>query len=253
MKRAGLVLVAAIGCGGHEEPITVGQPATVDDDAVAPGSTRAYDYEGDTIESDPGEAAMAVEIPPAAAPGTGKLQSSEIRREIKRHLAQIENCYHARLVERPDYAVTVTITFAIGPDGAIGAVAASDVGDPELQGCMEAVIAGMTFRGDGSTVTVTYPFELRPAPTVDKAALRSEIRRHLAKIEYCYKSSGVDYSVNVPMTFTVGADGWLTDVSAGDVGHADLEACLVRVFEGMKLDDAPPVRITYPLQLAASP
>jgi outer membrane protein OmpA-like peptidoglycan-associated protein len=79
--------------------------------------------------------------------------------------AAVRRCYEMELLGAPDLAGTVTIRMEIGPDGAVGAVAASanTTGSEALARCVEEAVRAMRFpRSDGVT-SVTYPFRFETA------------------------------------------------------------------------------------------
>ncbi len=94
---------------------------------------------------------------------TGELDKNIVRRYIRRSLPRITYCYEKQLLAEPTLAGTVTATFEIGPGGDVTASEASGM-DDEVARCVAATIRGIEFpRPKAGTVSVAYPFAMRPA------------------------------------------------------------------------------------------
>ncbi len=94
----------------------------------------------------------------------GDLDKVIIRRYIKRNIQKLQYCYEKQLLAKPALAGTVNAQFFIDPNGSVASSSASGV-DPEVSGCVAAVIKSIEFpkpKGGGG-VQVNYPFTFRPA------------------------------------------------------------------------------------------
>ena len=92
----------------------------------------------------------------------GDLPKADIRKEIKRHLAELRRCYLRGLETKPDLAGTVQVQFLIAATGRVANAAASGV-DPGVATCVADVVKQGEFpqpRG-GGVVQVNYPFTFR--------------------------------------------------------------------------------------------
>jgi outer membrane biosynthesis protein TonB len=93
------------------------------------------------------------------------LDKDIIRRIVRRHLERLRYCYERRLVEAPELAGTVEVTFLIGGAGAVVSSSATGVGDNLLETCVADVVHRMQFPRPkrGSLVQVRYPFHFKRA------------------------------------------------------------------------------------------
>jgi hypothetical protein len=99
------------------------------------------------------------------ATATGDLDKNIIRRYIRRKLPRIRHCYEKQLLVKPSLRGTVVTQFQISPTGAVLSVAASGIGDKEVESCVGAAIKSIQFpkpKG-GGLVNVRYPFNFAPA------------------------------------------------------------------------------------------
>jgi hypothetical protein len=97
------------------------------------------------------------------ATATGDLDKNIIRRYIRKKLPQIKYCYEKQLLVKTSLAGTVTTNFTISGTGAVIAVAASGIGDSDVENCVAAAIKSIQFpkpKG-GGLVNVRYPFTFR--------------------------------------------------------------------------------------------
>lgn len=93
----------------------------------------------------------------------GSLDKQIIRRYIRRHLEKLQYCYEQRLLGHPRLAGTVTVHFAINPDGKVASAAADGMHDDALEACVAGVVRAIEFprTDDGAVVQVNYPFSFR--------------------------------------------------------------------------------------------
>ena len=97
---------------------------------------------------------------------TGGIDADIIRRRIRQRLKRIRHCYERELVVNGDLQGTVTTRFQISPAGKVQGIAASGMGNKNVESCVAAVIKSIQFPKplDGGYVNVTrYPFTFRPA------------------------------------------------------------------------------------------
>ena len=90
-----------------------------------------------------------------------------IRRFVRRHLAQLEDCYVKELAAHPDLAGTVDTRWLIQPDGKVGMCNAKGVSD-EVASCVCGAIKAIEFpkpKGGGPVNITSYPFTFSPKPS----------------------------------------------------------------------------------------
>ena len=106
------------------------------------------------------------EAHPEAA--TGSLSRAEIQATIHAHIGEVRGCYLDALREWPHAKGRVDLRFAIGPSGAVEAVALirNDTGVEPLACCVADAARTWTFRppDGGGIVVLTYPFVLESVP-----------------------------------------------------------------------------------------
>ena len=90
----------------------------------------------------------------------GELDKAIIRRDIKRHIQEIESCYEKQLATSPGLAGTATARFTIGSDGLVAESTASGIAVAEVNTCIASIIKRIEFprpKGGGE-IHVTFPF-----------------------------------------------------------------------------------------------
>jgi Ca-activated chloride channel family protein len=113
--------------------------------------------------------------------------------------------------------------------------------------------------------TVTHAVYVAPTVTIgspvatgdlDKQIIRRYVRRHLAKITYCYEKqllSSPTLAGTVRVEFVVdSASGHVAGVSASGLGDKEVETCIAGVIRTIEFPAAPgggPVKINYPFTL----
>jgi TonB family protein len=92
----------------------------------------------------------------------GSLSREAIRRVIRQHLNEVRFCYEEDLIERPDLAGRVTVSFLVSGTGSVqsASIASSTMASPRVEGCVASAVRRWTFpTPDGAGVAlVTYPF-----------------------------------------------------------------------------------------------
>lgn len=114
----------------------------------------------------PGKTATMGPDPIAEPVLMGGLSRDEVDRVIRRNLAAFRYCYQKRLQHDATLGGRLRMTFRIAGDGSVAhvAIAADDVGDPQVADCVSRRLYGLNFpepRGHGH-VLVTYPFLFSP-------------------------------------------------------------------------------------------
>ncbi len=103
---------------------------------------------------------------------SGSLDTTMVRRHIKRHINQITYCYERELLARPTLHGVMTTQFTIAETGSVLAATATGF-DDQVGACIADVIKSIEFpaaRG-GGLIRVNYPFTFRTSatPIVDPA------------------------------------------------------------------------------------
>lgn len=90
----------------------------------------------------------------------GGLSKEVIRREIRRHLAEIRHCYEQELTSRPDLEGRVAVKFMINADGVVqmANVMQSTLGNARAEGCIQSAVTRWTFPSGTGLSVVSYPF-----------------------------------------------------------------------------------------------
>jgi hypothetical protein len=162
------VLVLAVGCGGGPQrpfdataaPVApvAGKPGPVARPGPAPVAAEPAPTESASVDGPTSTPGRHPRIP--RGPSTSDLDRIAIRRILRQRMAPIFGCYE-RL--SPADRRRVVVRFTIGPTGT---VLSSSAGGPqgELENCIAAAFAGITFEKpeNGGTLTVTYPLHFRP-------------------------------------------------------------------------------------------
>jgi len=112
------------------------------------------------------DSTLSSEAHPGA--GTGSLSREEIQETIHAHIGEVRACYQDALREWPHAKGRVDLRFAIGPSGAVEAVALirNETGVEPLACCVADAVRTWTFRrpDGGGIVMLTYPFILESVP-----------------------------------------------------------------------------------------
>lgn len=91
---------------------------------------------------------------------TGGLSRNDIRRVVRRNLAQVRHCYQQQLQNRPDLEGRIGVRFIVSPTGAVttAVVQQDTVGGSQVGQCVAGKVRQWSFpRSEGMT-SVTYPF-----------------------------------------------------------------------------------------------
>jgi TonB family protein len=110
---------------------------------------------------------MAPCVPGAAGCGAhGVLDRELVRREIRKHIKEIEYCYEQQLVRAPTLAGRVAVRFVIAPTGTVAAavIAESSLGNLRVESCVTQSVRRWQFpvAQQAGTTIVTYPFVFSP-------------------------------------------------------------------------------------------
>ncbi|HEU0029928.1 MAG TPA: VIT domain-containing protein [Kofleriaceae bacterium] len=95
----------------------------------------------------------------------GSLDSSMIKRYVKRQINQVRYCYEKQLLQQPGLAGTVTVTFVIQPTGSVSTATATGL-DKEVAQCVAEVVKRIEFpkvESSDGIIQVNYPFTFKPA------------------------------------------------------------------------------------------
>jgi len=90
----------------------------------------------------------------------GGLSKEAIRREIRRHVAEIRHCYEQELGARPDLQGRVSVRFMINVSGVVqlANIASSTLGSQRAESCIQAAVQRWTFPAAEGVSMVSYPF-----------------------------------------------------------------------------------------------
>lgn len=97
------------------------------------------------------------------ASSSGHLEPQKIREVIGRQQASLSDCFDASLERQPAFNGSVTLLFAIEPDGSVSqtSVLQSDLADCEVVRCLRAQLAQLSFPApEGGAVMVQYPISV---------------------------------------------------------------------------------------------
>ncbi|HJL16768.1 MAG TPA: AgmX/PglI C-terminal domain-containing protein [Sandaracinaceae bacterium LLY-WYZ-13_1] len=95
----------------------------------------------------------------------GALSREQVRRVVRRHVAEVRFCCEQGLQRRPDLEGRVAVRFIVGSDGVVRSAvldrASTTVGDARVSSCVSQAVQRWTFPSAPGTTGVTYPFVLR--------------------------------------------------------------------------------------------
>lgn len=153
------------GGGMGEGTIGLGNLATIGHGGGG-GSGQGYGKGAGGIK---GRKSGGVSVRSGEANVRGALAKEVIRRYIHQHMNEIRFCYEQKLRSRPDLAGRVAVRFIISPDGTVSSAipegSQTNLGDPEVEGCVARAVSRIVFPSPegGGVVIVTYPFVFQPA------------------------------------------------------------------------------------------
>ena len=115
--------------------------------------------------------------PPRMALGkltvNGKFEPEAVRSVVRREFGRVRMCYELALKQDPTLGGTVTVKFAIRPNGEVSSPSSSsELKHAETVACIERIFRGLSFpQHKGGLVTVAAPIELTPgaAPSASAA------------------------------------------------------------------------------------
>ncbi|MDP1825071.1 MAG: DUF2330 domain-containing protein [Archangium sp.] len=95
---------------------------------------------------------------------TGPLDKDLVRRIVKRNLGQLRFCYELELNRTPGLMGKLTVELIITPEGTVAAtkLGSSNLGNPNVENCFVARAKTWSFPKSSGTVTVLYPFVVKP-------------------------------------------------------------------------------------------
>lgn len=96
----------------------------------------------------------------------GGLSRESVRRVIRQHVNEVRFCYEQGLIERPDLAGRVTVTFLVAPAGTVStsSVTSSTIEDRAVQSCVASAVRRWGFPESEGPTMVTYPLVFDSAP-----------------------------------------------------------------------------------------
>lgn len=145
-----------LGGGGHTGSVGYDRTSTHDAEQLALGcsATGCEGKRDGAIRADHGAGIVL-----------GSLDSADVDRVVKQHMASIRYCYQKELQSHPGLAGKISVKFTIGADGAVSsATTKTSATMPEVEACLTARFLKMQFpkpRG-GGMVLVSYPFVFAP-------------------------------------------------------------------------------------------
>lgn len=94
------------------------------------------------------------------------LDTEALRAAMEAHRGEVRECYALQLARQPGLHGKVLVEFVVEAPGVVteAKVRQSDVGSPELEACLLAVVRRVTFRGwTQKPATIVYPYVFQPA------------------------------------------------------------------------------------------
>lgn len=125
---------------------------------------------------------LILTLPPSGAEASQLPDTT--RRVIRRNINQVRACYELSLLRRETHAGRLALRLEINPEGSVTQVQVSqdEIGDPLLADCVVHVAYRWQFDVAQSAKVVTYPFILRPSPSLELVTNPS--RR--AELQFCF-------------------------------------------------------------------
>ena len=101
----------------------------------------------------------------------GSLSADVIRRVVRMHLGEVRYCYETALTRNARLGGLVSMSFVIGPTGAVASAGATGLSDPAAETCVASAVRRWTFPAPsgGGVVRVTYPVNLAPSTATTAA------------------------------------------------------------------------------------
>jgi TonB family protein len=111
----------------------------------------------DTIDREGGVPTVR---PAGDAVAVGGLSKEEVRRIVRRNLAQVRFCYEQGLQQSPDLEGRVSVQFHIAPSGAVqnASVASTSIRNGAVEQCVLQAARRWSFPQSPGLTVVTYPF-----------------------------------------------------------------------------------------------
>jgi hypothetical protein len=159
----GLVGTGRGGGGVAEDTIGIGSIGTIGHGAGSTGgSGQGYGRGG--IGTLGGSAARPAVVTPGSAAVMGSLSVDVIRRVVRQHLNELRYCYESALARNAALSGLVSMSFVVGPTGAVIESSATGLSDPAAVTCLASSVRRWSFPAPqgGGIVRVTYPINLQP-------------------------------------------------------------------------------------------
>ena len=127
-----------------------------------------------------GRRARAPRVRLSTAVVRGALDSSLIRRVVRRHINEVKFCYQRELQSRPSLSGRVTVRFTIGSTGKVlrSKISRTTLHNANVERCIARAVRRWSFPmpPGGGIVIVSYPFALHPAGQPRPVAVRRSRR-----------------------------------------------------------------------------
>jgi Ca-activated chloride channel family protein len=152
-------------------------------------------------------------------------------------------------IEVPESARTIGAAW-----GTIGAGSYGSIGYGAGYGGGYAAAGGISGRSV-QTPTISLAMPSVTSGDLDRSVIRRYIKRHIAKITYCYEKELLrtpKLSGTVATRFTIAGTGRVIDVSATGLGNKEVETCIAGVIKTIEFPNVPGaglVQINYPFTL----
>jgi hypothetical protein len=202
--------------------------------------------------------------PPPATSNATDDDRVMIRRNIKRQLSTIQDCYEKQLLGHPDLAGTVTLKLTLAADGNVVAATGSGL-QADVDACVANVVKTIHFdKPSRAPLNISYPFTFMPAssdsqPTTtgivdpDKQMIRRVIHRHIQSIQYCYEKRLLEQpglKGTIQAKFTVDADAKVGASTATGV-DPQVASCVAAVIKGLPFErPSKAMEINYPFSFS---
>lgn len=183
VRAAAAMVMACVACS-TPAPAPEPAPAPVAVSDVPPVATPRAPAASEVLDVDAGEAPFDPRSCGTAGSSTGRrsatghvrasepevhgaLGREDAARALRRHVPEVRDCYEAALLEAPDLALRLDLTFTIAPDGGVSGlrVRADRRDQAALETCVHDALARSTFPAppDGRRVRVSTHYTLDTA------------------------------------------------------------------------------------------
>jgi hypothetical protein len=176
MATSPLVASAVLGCsvsrvpveGPHATPerlaATTSPPAAEATRSPAPPAATQERMQPARASGDPCDGSEVMAAAGAAASPEARSDTDEadqIAAELRRELPAMRRCYNRAVAKSPSPTRASSLVLVIGADGLVTEVRGLD---PELRGCITAVLKRAQFRppASGGSIEISYPLNVDP-------------------------------------------------------------------------------------------